>query len=119
MADRPDDDPMSRLLGELPAEVGLHLRDVIRGLEAEAGNARAQSTEIQSELNSDIARLRLYAAGLRSDLATARAEQQSDHEQLSTTREQLVELRAELAALQSRTAADRGSRRGRRGEAAR
>lgn len=119
MADRPDDDPMSRMLGELPAELALHLRDAIRGLEAEAGNARAQSSEIQGELDSDIARLQLYAAGLKGDLAAARAEQQSDHEQLSAAREQLVELRAELADLQSRTAVDQGTRRRRRGQAAR
>lgn len=108
MADQLAADPIAEALGELPDSVALYLRDVIHGLEVEAGNARALSREIQAELDSDIARLRLFAAGLRSDLAAAVEQRDLARQESVAALAELAAARADLAALQTRGTARRG-----------
>lgn len=62
------------VLGRIPADAALLLRDYIKGLEAEAGTARAELTATKAALESDVARLQIYAANLREQLAAKDAE---------------------------------------------
>ena len=63
---------LGSLFARLDPRVALSLQDTIKGLEAEAGAARGVARTLERELNQEIDRLRLYAAGLESSLRDCR-----------------------------------------------
>lgn len=101
MPDEPAADPIAEMLGRIPRDAALHLRDVIRGLEAEAGNARAQARELDAALNSDIGRLRMHSAGVQHELRVALHERNEARREASEAQVELASLRSELLALRS------------------
>lgn len=92
-------DPIAAMLARIPEDAALHLRDIIRGLEAEAGNARAQAGALDAALNSDIVRLRMHSARIQHELRVALHD--------------LAEARAELTAARTELVATRSGLRGR------
>lgn len=64
----------SEVLSRIPTDAALLLRDYIKGLEAEAGTARAELVATRAALESDLARLQIYAANLREQLVAKDAE---------------------------------------------
>ncbi|NNG36286.1 hypothetical protein [Nakamurella aerolata] len=68
------DHTLDQQLAALPPQLALYFRDLLRGLEAEAGDARAEVREVRAALESDIARLRLHAAGLQGRVDELQAE---------------------------------------------
>lgn len=85
------------LLAQLAAPSALMLRDYIKGLEAEAGNARAETLEVRRALESDVSRLRLYVAGVRTELSQAIAMRDQARQELSVVLAELASVRAEVA----------------------
>jgi len=101
------------MLADVPARAALHLRDHIKGLEAEAGNARAETRRVRAALGFDVERLKLFAAGMRRDLAEAEAERDRARAELAAARAELAVTQTELLSAQE---SERGAvRRGRRG----
>lgn len=104
----------TEMLAEVPARAALRLRDHIKGLEAEAGNARAETLRVRAALGFDVERLKLFAAGLRRDLAEAQAERDLAQTELAAARAELSVVQADLLSAQlSQPDAGRRGRRGR------
>ena len=82
--------PMPVLEG-VPESTQLVLRDLIRGLEAEAGTARALALRADRDRDLDHQRFALHLAGLRATVAGLEAD-------LAETRATVDSLRVELAA---------------------
>lgn len=101
MADGTAADPIAAMLARVPEDAALHLRDVIRGLEAEAGNARAQARELDAALHSDIVRLRMHSSGIQHELRVALHDLNEARREASEAQVELASLRAELLTLRS------------------
>ena len=95
--------PMPPLVGVPPA-AQLVLRDLIRGLEAEAGTARALARRADRAREHDHDRFALHLAGLRDQADRLRAE-------LAETRSALAAAQIEVAALSAELSRRRGPRR--------
>lgn len=94
-------DTLDAMLSRVPPEVGLYLRDLLRGLEAEAGNARARAVRERELLQADIDRLRMFASGVKAKLDTAKSELKSARREATAAAADLAAARAEVASLQS------------------
>jgi hypothetical protein len=66
-------DPLT-VLGRIPRDAQLLLRDYIAGLEAQAGSARSAADRLERKFKADTDRLLLQLAGARSELDAAIAE---------------------------------------------
>jgi len=88
------------VLADIPARAALRLRDHIKGLEAEAGNARAETRRVRAALGFDVERLKLFAAGLRRDLAQAEAQRDLAQSELAAARAELSVVQADLLSAQ-------------------
>jgi chromosome segregation ATPase len=101
------------VLAALPDHVALRLRDRIKGLEAEAGSARATADEVERERRADVARLTLIIEGLRVDLEQARGEREpmttADPDprdaEITALRGQVADLQTQLEAVAERLSA--------------
>lgn len=71
-----DPQSLDQQLAQVPPLVALYFRDLLRGLEVEAGDARAEAREVRAALESDIVRLQLHAAGLQHRVSALEAEVQ-------------------------------------------
>lgn len=87
------------LLAQVPPPAALMLRDYIKGLEAEAGNARSETLAVRRALESDVQRLRLYVAGLRTELSQTIEAGDLSRQELAAALTELAGVRAELAVL--------------------
>jgi hypothetical protein len=96
---RPPSEP-PEVLADIPARAALRLRDHIKGLEAEAGNARAETRRVRAALGFDVERLKLFAAGLRRDLAQAEAQRDLAQSELAAARAELSVVQADLLSAQ-------------------
>lgn len=101
MADQAAADPIAAMLERVPEDAALYLRDVIRGLEAEAGNARAQARELHAALNSDIVRLRMHSSGIQHELRVALHDLAQARQEASEAQLELAEMRTELLTMRS------------------
>lgn len=102
MSDPAAADPIAAMLARVPEDAALYLRDVIRGLEAEAGNARARATELEAALSSDIVRLRMHDARIQHELRVAEHDLAAARVELAAARTELQTMRSGLRGRLSR-----------------
>lgn len=82
MADQQDDESTppvitftpASVLATVPAAAALLLRDHIKGLEAEAGTARAETTRAERAHAAEVGRLRVHIAAIEAERDRAIAE---------------------------------------------
>ncbi|WP_298460443.1 hypothetical protein [uncultured Cellulomonas sp.] len=104
-ASRTDD--VQAQLAMLPPEAELYLRDLVRGLEAEAGTARALS--VRAELRAVRAEERAERAAQREAAATV--ERDAAQAAVQALTEEVHALRGQVDELQRARAAEAGRRR--------